>query len=162
MQEITRRRTETSKAYDLGGRRRGLDCHIGAIHYKDNYADPKEQWKDIDLTWKGNRIMKAPFELTVEGSKITFRDKKTNKVSVLEVAEVEGKVVPALNWVFSKGKASSHITDKVELCLEVGRGGIKLHRGYLAKCLPVSIKIKQSGELTTLSYGKQVTGDVSI
>jgi len=162
MKEIVSKRTECSKTFDLGGRKRGLDCHIGAIHYRDNYADAQEGWKDIDLTWEGNRINKAPFELTIEGTKITFRDKKTNKSSIIELMEVEGKVLPALNWVFSEGKASLPIIDKAELCVEVGRGGIKLHHAYLAKCLPVSIKIKQSGELLTSSYGREVTGEVLI
>ena len=162
MIELINHRSECSKTFDLGGNKRGLDCSIGAIHYKDNYADLKEQWKDIDLTWEGNRITKAPFELTIEGNKITFKDKKTSKVSIAEITEIEGKICSKLDWVFSKGKASTLITDKTELCLEVGNGSIRLHRVYLANCLSPNIKIKQSGDLPTLCYGAKTMGEVLV
>uniref|UniRef100_A0A6M3KNE6 Lectin/glucanase superfamily protein n=1 Tax=viral metagenome TaxID=1070528 RepID=A0A6M3KNE6_9ZZZZ len=89
MQEIVSRRTETSKTYDLGDGKRRLESRIGAIHYRDNYSDPSEQWKDIDLTWVGNRIDKAPYELTLDGQKITVRDKKSGEISTIELTEIK-------------------------------------------------------------------------
>lgn len=86
-QEIISLRTENSKTYKLANGGRRLVASMGAIHYKDNYADPNEPWKDIDLTWDGKRITKAPYELTVDGNKATFRDKKTGDVSTIELVD---------------------------------------------------------------------------
>ena len=103
MQEIVSLRTETSKTFDLGGGKRR--CVIsGAIHYKDNYADKSELWKDIDLTWENNRITKAPYELTLDGGKLSFKDKKTGEVSRLELISVKPsglkfEIIPHLTGV---------------------------------------------------------------
>lgn len=99
MQEILSLRQENSKTFDLGGGKRQWVGSLNAIHYKDNYANTVEKWKDIDLTWEGNRITKATYELTVDGRKLTFRDKKTGEVSTLELLNVkplslEWKIVP--------------------------------------------------------------------
>lgn len=92
--ELIEKRTANSKTFDLGNGRRQLVTHIGAIHYKDNYADKGEQWKDIDLTWEDNRITKAPYELTLDGKKLTLRDKKTGEVSTIELLSSN----PAIRW----------------------------------------------------------------
>ncbi len=85
--ELIGRRTANSKTFDLGNGRRRLVSHIGDVHYKDNYADLGEVWKDIDLTWEGNRITKAPYELILEGKKLILKDKKTGEVSTIELLE---------------------------------------------------------------------------
>ena len=87
MKELLGLRRENTKTFDVGKDRKRLEVHIGAIHYKDNYADLGEAWKDIDLTWEGNRITKAPYELTLEDKKLTLRDKKTGEVSTVELLE---------------------------------------------------------------------------
>jgi len=97
MAELIAHRTECSKLYDLGGRRRGLDCHIGAIHYRDNYASD-EPWKEINLDWEGNRITRAPYELTLEGNKATVKDKKIGEISTIELLEIGGIPIPTQAW----------------------------------------------------------------
>ena len=86
--EIIGLRTENTKTYELGNGSRQLVASIGAVHYKNNYADKSEVWKDIDLTWEGNRITKAPYELTLDGQKITVKDKRTGEVSTIELLSV--------------------------------------------------------------------------
>ena len=88
MPEILSLRQENSKTFKLADGSEQLVISLGAIHYKDNYADPDEQWKDIDLNWEGNRITKAPYELTLEGNKVTIKDKKTSEVSTIELLSV--------------------------------------------------------------------------
>ena len=44
--ELIEFRNENAKTYDLGDGKRQLVVSIGAIHYKDNYADFNEVWKD--------------------------------------------------------------------------------------------------------------------
>ena len=135
--EIVSRRTECSKTFDLGGRRRGLDCHIGAIHYKDNYDDKFELWKDIDLTWEGNRITRAPYELTLEGNKVTVKDKKTGEVSSIELLEIGGIPIPSQAWEKSKGLAKAFDTD-----LEVVAGNSSVSFARILKSDKAAVEAK--------------------
>ena len=94
MIELLNLRQENSKTYDLGGNKRQLVASIGAIHFKDDYASD-EQWKDIDLTWVGNKITKAPYELTLDGTKLTLKNKKSSEVTTIELWEVKP---PGMKW----------------------------------------------------------------
>ncbi len=87
MQELPEKRQENSKRFRVDSKTRQLVVSIGAVHYKDDYADQRESWKDIDLTWEGNKITKAPYELTLDGKKITIKDKKSGEVSTIELLD---------------------------------------------------------------------------
>ena len=104
MPDIVELRQENSKTYDLGNNKRQLVASVGAVHFKDNYADFGESWKDIDLNWEGNKITKAPYELTLDGQKLTLKDKKTGEVSTIELlgttpANIPFKIVPEFSSV---------------------------------------------------------------
>ena len=92
--EIVELRRENSKTFDLGKGKHQAVISIGAIHYKDNYADPGEQWRDIDLTWVGNKITKAPYELTLDGKKITIKDKRSGEISSIELLDSQPAGLP--------------------------------------------------------------------
>lgn len=47
--EIVERRTEESKTYHLGGKSFRLITR-SVCHWKYDYSDPDEQWKDVDLS----------------------------------------------------------------------------------------------------------------
>lgn len=118
MKELLNRRTENSKTFDLGGGKRRLESKIGAIHYKGNYADPAEAWKDIALTWEGNRITKAPYELTVDGKKLTFYNRKSGELSTLELISIKPplaryEIVPELSSVSFR-----HILPSIQIPFE--------------------------------------------
>ncbi len=83
--EIIEERTENSKRYYTDENSYKLVISTGTIHYKDDYTDKSEEWKDIDLTWVGNRITKAPYELMLDGKKITIKDKKSGEISSIEL-----------------------------------------------------------------------------
>ncbi len=105
--ELINLRNENTKTFDIGNGQRQLVASIGAVHYKDNYVTDKE-WKDIDLAWVDNKITKAPYELTLEGKKITIRDKKSGEVSVIELTDIGGKPIHSpsdMAWLKSKGLA---------------------------------------------------------
>lgn len=95
MEDIVGLRQECNKTFDLGNRVIQKLASVAPIHYKDNYADSMEHWKDIDLTWEGNRIIKAPYELTLDGQKVTFKNKRTGEVSTLELLN---SFPPGLKW----------------------------------------------------------------
>ena len=83
-----------------------------SIHYKDNYKDDSEQWKDIDLSFdEQNRITKAPYELTVDTDNysITIKDKKTGQVSSLKLIKIGDKDIRNIGrrpLMYPKGKSS--------------------------------------------------------
>jgi hypothetical protein len=110
-QEVIEKRTENSKTTYLGktgkADKYAVNISMGAVHYKDNYFDEREQWKDIDLTFVNGKITKAPYELTVDGNSITVRDKKTNSIVALTLSEVGTKSISKPNLVFSKGLATA-------------------------------------------------------
>jgi len=87
--ELLEERQENSKTFDISGGRRRLGVHIGAVHYKDNYVDAKEQWKDISLKWVGNRITTAPYELIHDDKKLTLRGKRTDEVTTIELLDTQ-------------------------------------------------------------------------
>ena len=114
MKELISLRTANSKTYDIGiGKRRAV-ISGNIIHYKDNYTNKSEQWKDIDLTIIDGKVTAAPYELTIDGKKLTFRDKKTGEISTLELLSV---FPPGLKFEikpFNQGVSFQHIlpTDK--------------------------------------------------
>jgi len=89
--EITAERTANSKTYDLGGRTRQVEVAMGDIHYKNDYSNDKEPWKDIDLTVKNGYLGTAPYELWIDGNKYTMRDKRTGEVSTIELLTSSSK-----------------------------------------------------------------------
>ncbi len=94
MIEIIGLRQENAKTFWVDSKKKQLQVSIGAIHYKDDYASD-EQWKDIDLTWELNRITKAPYELTLDGQKLTIRDKRSGEVSTIELLDAKP---PGMKW----------------------------------------------------------------
>ena len=86
--EIINTRTENAKTFDIGNGKRRAEICIGALHYKDDYKDEKEQFKDIDLTWVNNKVTKAPYILERVGNKINVLDKKTGKTSSIELDSI--------------------------------------------------------------------------
>jgi hypothetical protein len=94
--ELVSKRSENSKTFFAGiVKKDGKDvvkyrqeiC-IGALHYKDDYKDEKEQYKDIDLTWANNKITTAPYILERIGNKIIVLDKKTGQTGTIELTDI--------------------------------------------------------------------------
>lgn len=138
--ELTRLRQSNSKTFKLDEGKRQLVVSIGSVHYKDNYNDETEPWKDIDLSWEGNRITKAPFELTLEGNKATIKDKKTGEISTIELLEVGGQTVQPLPWQFEKGLAKSG-----DFEIKVEYGHVRFVRILRTPADPVEAKFKVTG-----------------
>uniref|UniRef100_A0A6M3K4T6 Carbohydrate-binding module family 96 domain-containing protein n=1 Tax=viral metagenome TaxID=1070528 RepID=A0A6M3K4T6_9ZZZZ len=88
MLEIIEKRTEDSKTYSLGDNK--YRAVIGVSHYKNDYNDPEEIWKDIDLTIKDGKLTTAPYDLTI-GETIFYRDKKTGSTVTITPSKVGSK-----------------------------------------------------------------------
>lgn len=97
--ELLNRRTERSKTFNLGNRL-GIDIYTRAIHYKDDYSNPSEPWKDIDTNFVDGKVLKAPYELIpdLDNRAIHIRDKKTGAECNLRLANLKtdkGEIVVA-------------------------------------------------------------------
>jgi hypothetical protein len=178
--EIVAERTETTKKCYLAENSYGLDISMGAIHYRDNYKNDFEQWKDIDLTFdKNNRITKAPYELTVdtENYAITIKDKKTGQISTLSLIKIGGKEIknvqkPAL---ISQGKVQWNDVD-IDLDLAVTADNTSISFDWIVKSeyaphqvefdfqdggIPVDFK-GTDGERKSINVAVQKNGNVVI
>lgn len=143
--ELVEQRTLTSKTFHKPDGGYVWEGSIGAIHYKDNYAS-NEQWKDIDLNWEGNKITKAPYELTLEGNKLTIRDKKSGEVSTIELDSIGVSEPP--RWSLAKGKATCkdfELDMDLEIVAENSR--VKFTRVLKSSKAPVEAKFKVTGNL---------------
>ncbi len=155
MTELLNLRQENAKTYDLGNGKHSLLASIGAVHYKDNYADPAETWKDIDLTWAGNQILTAPYELTREGCRLTIRNKRTGEVSTIELTGVGGKPIkipPDIAWEKSQGLARApgivnldNIALDTDLEIVAENGRVKFTRVLKSDKAPVDAKFTVTG-----------------
>lgn len=144
--EITSLRQENTKTYDAGNGQYTLEVHLGPVHYKDDYSNVFESWKDIDLNWQGNTITTAPYELTVTGNTITIRDKKTGKESQIELLSTN-KVESTLSWQFSEGKAEA-------------TGAFDIPITIIAEDSAVRFRHTLSPTTTSFEAQYRVTGDV--
>jgi len=79
-EDVVSLRTETSKTYNLGNSRFQTVVGLESIHYKDNYSNTEEPWKDIDLTWVGNSVTQAPYIIDRSKGTYTIRNKRTDEI----------------------------------------------------------------------------------
>ena len=153
--ELIEERQENSKTFNLGGRERQLALSMGAVHYKDDYAS-NEPWKDIDLTWEGNKITKAPYQLTLDGKKLTIKNKKTGEVSTIELMEIGGKVIPPIAWQVSKGLAKvSAIARDTDLEVTVENSSVRFRRILKSDKAPLEAKFQVTGNFTVSAQDEE-------
>lgn len=136
--ELVDLRTETSKTYDLGGGARRIEISTGPIHYKDNYWDPNEPWKDIDTTIVNGRVTKAPYELTINvtNRSFTVRDKATGEITTIRLDFLSTKAAPQAQVALSTHKPTtignkviwSNIAGGIDSVIEVGGTWVKFSR----------------------------------
>jgi len=146
MQEIIEHRRVNGKCFDLGGGKQRLEISTGPIHYKENYDDPAEMWKDIDLRWRGNVIDRAPYILVHNGKSISVTNRRTGEVRTLEI-EQPGQ----LDWNRSRSCARAKIPDGM---LEViaGRGAVKFRRTIKVPERPLESTFKVEGDISNMRF----------
>lgn len=92
--EVIEKRTENSKTYYVGNNKFRLEVSMNIVHYKDNYYDEREQWKDIDLTPDSNgNITKAPYILINSKGTYTFIDRKTGDSVIIKPTKIGDELV---------------------------------------------------------------------
>jgi len=129
VKEISALRTENSKTYDLGGGkfRRVIS---NTLHYKDDYNDPAEPWKDVNLNFVDGRIDRAPYILEVNELTIELTSKKTGTIQTLTLERIgsEKPKRPVL-WQFVKNKAVwEHAAPNTDVVIEAGPSFVRVKR----------------------------------
>jgi hypothetical protein len=99
MQELLNLRTANSKTLDVNGRIKRCEIVQFPLHYKNNYEDKNEGWKDIDLTVKNGELTTAPYDLTIGERDIVLRDKRTGTISTITPLTAGGKTATAKDFV---------------------------------------------------------------
>lgn len=140
MEEIIERRREGSKSFSLGNGRTRLTAYPGPIHYKDHYDDPKEQWKDIDLTWEDNKITKAPYILVHNDNEIIVTNKRTGAVHTLEILEKA-----KLSWQRTRSRAQARLEGEI---IEIipGRAFVRFRRSLKTADRPLESRFRIEGD----------------
>lgn len=147
MLEVLNRRTENSKDYDLGGGKFRREVTGQPQHYKDDYKDSKEAWKDIDLTIVNGRVDKAPYIMVIDGNKVTVTDKKTGQQSVVELLKVGTTAISSTS--LSADSKSAEIIKDVDYDLVFNETKIKFQR-----------TIKSAEALKEATF--KITGDIPV
>lgn len=104
--EIVSQRTEKSKTFDLGNGTYVASCSIYPLHYKNNYSDKKEQWKDINLSYTENNteytITNGSCVITIYKTKLGYNVKSKKTQQEFQVL-LNGKNIPStddIDFVF--------------------------------------------------------------
>ena len=164
--EIVGLRQENSKTFQIEGTQRQIVVSMGAVHYKDNYANETETWKNIDLTWEGNKITKAPYELTLEGNKVTIRDKKSGDVSTIELLDIGFESIPKnLEWnlLQDNKEAKAKIPDIVldtDLEIVTEFGAVRVTRILKSDKAPLEATFRVTGNFRVRA--SDADGDLSV
>jgi hypothetical protein len=145
MSEIISKRTENSKTFDLGNGNFRQEICIGAVHYKDDYNDEKELFKDIDLTWENNKITKAPYTLERVGNKITVLDKKTGKTGTIEIDSI-GDIKLSSDKI--KDSKTSDVAEDVDIEIIPSPDSIRFQTIIKKEKALAKLKYKISGSMS--------------
>jgi hypothetical protein len=142
MEEILSQRTENTKTYN-NGKSLVKQISMGALHYKDDYTDNKESWKDIDLTIVNGKVTKAPYTLTIDGNKATILCKRTGRTSTIETVSIGSSTISSSLNIASK----TEIEKYVDFGLVVENERIRFQRTIKSADASTSATFKVSGDL---------------
>jgi len=95
--EVTEGRSEFSKTYYQGGGQYTLVIGGDVRHWRENWYDESEPWKEVDLTWEHlpggvRQITKAPYILVQNGNLVTFTDRRTGEISAIELLSIKPNI----------------------------------------------------------------------
>jgi len=126
MEELIGLRTANSKTFNLGGRKRRAEIYSIPVHYKNNYKDVKEQWKDIDTTWRNGRIDSAPYAAWIDGLTLHYTDKQTCENGTIALEKIGGIDKQATQFTFEGRKATIKDFDTdLDLMVEAHPSGVR-------------------------------------
>jgi hypothetical protein len=140
--ELLTERTESSKTFDNGDGTRTLSTIVGIQHYKEDYGDKEEPWKDVDTnptleTTDYVEYSHLPHITRIYKNKTGYEiiSRKTGQKFVVELDSVE------------KGKTIKiEDTEDFNTEFEIGIGGVRLWKNIKTDKAPKEFKWKIIGE----------------
>ncbi len=177
MQELLNYRTESSRTFlqdpPQAGRLALQSASGGAIHYKENYADPSEPWKAIAPVFVNTSdilsVSKAPYELSVDTAarSIQVRSRKDGAELFLRLDRVKnalGDVVAAKP--VSPVIAGNRITwpdlyPEIDLVIEALNDRVKFRRIIKSAAAPAiaEFTIQETGKSHLVYRAQDANGE---
>ena len=154
--ELIKRPSENAIDYPIGNGKRRLEICIGALNYKDNYEDDNEPYKPIDLTWKDNKITKAPYTLERIGNKIIVLDKKSGKTGTIELTDIGATKLSA---AAIGGIKSSEVVKDVDVEIIPAPDSIRFQTVIKDETALAELKYKVSGDIPIKYSAVDADGD---
>jgi len=155
--EIVELRQENSKTFQMEDGKRQLVVSMGAVHYKDNYTNESESWKDIDLTWNQGYVGNAPYELWLDGNLVTVKYKRTGEVTTIELIETGGIPATLTSWEQTEGIAKA---SGLEIVL--GNSGFRFTRIIESDKVPTEAKYRVLGSTAGVSVHARDADGISL
>jgi len=162
-QEVVSMRGEYTKTIYLGevegGSRYSIVANVSAVHYKNDYANPNEQWKDIDTTIVNGRVDKAPYTLTIDypNKSVTVVDKKTGGITTLGLNSVgsdnKGKLANKSITGLGNNKANwSNVVIDTDLEITASNTDVRITRILKSNKAPLdaTFDVTQSGRAPSI------------
>lgn len=163
MKEVISLRLEESKTFDTGN---GVYLvQIGGMlpHWKEDYSDLTEPWKECDLTFKDGRIDKAPYILVADRNKITVTDRKTGKETVIELAAVGQNLsgdISLQNGIHKDNTITlNEIAKDVDLCIVATDSCVMFQRIVKSANAEHTAEFKIAGNLPVEYHASDADGD---
>lgn len=168
MTELELLRNETNKTYQLTPTKRRLVCSLGAVHYKDNYADAGESWKDIDLTLIDDRITKAPYTLVIDKKSIkkyyiTVTDKRTGDTVEIKLKQkADASTVTDSDFLITPENTAVKVKLPHGSTVTVTKSKAKLTNTKILHLADNDDKFTDIADKEELSYDVEVQSDISV
>lgn len=136
--EVVELRTECSKTYSTGAGNTRIVTSVGPIHYKENYGDPAETWKNIDTTIVLGTVTRAPYILVIDTANkaFTVTDRATGQVTTIRLDKIAESGGVTNNLTYKKEAPTTQgnkvvwhdIVDGVDLVIEAGGTWVRFCR----------------------------------
>lgn len=160
--EVVAKRTQDSKTFYIGDGKYQVEISSVPVHYKDNYADNSEQWKDIDTTWRNGRIDAAPYTAWIDGLTLHYTDKQSGESGTIALEKIGTSLVDAQAQFDYQGRKAliKDFAEDLDLCVEAHPSGIKYSRIAKADKAITEAQFDIKGNLNITSQGYDADGNV--
>ena len=149
-EEYLSKRTENTKTFKLSKNANRIVSSIGAVHYKLDYSNPTDVWRNIVTNIVNGKVSKAPYNLEINETDKSFNvtDKRTGKITTVKFNGIKETALSANEKLSSKPPLTKgnkviwiEITKGVDLTIIARLDGVSFQR-----------KIKNAGALTVATF----------
>jgi len=131
------------------------------MHYKVDYADDFETWKDIDCTWRDGRITAAPYTAEIDGLTLRVIDKRTGKTSTISLESIGGESVTGSSAFILNGRVARISDFALDADLEIVAGpkSISFRRVLKSDKAHLDASFKIEGDIPVVYQARDADGE---